>query len=207
MRSLNGDPAWNIRGAEVSLITSFPSSHNLSRVPSIFRALPMTSPFLFRVAARKRKGENAGKDARSLKKRLKATVGRITGKFTNPTHFCHPPFRTRVSLSLSPLSYAVCLRSNPLTGASSFCILIPPQRGADNLGRGFFKLAPLTRYAARWVSYRNNFRALFPPNRRARSSFFPWYILFFSPLLYSTVFTAKLMELAPSIKRLSTQFN
>lgn len=103
-------------------------------------------------------------------------------------------------------SCALRLRTNPLAGASSFCILIPPQRGADNLGRGFFKLAPLTRYAARWVSYRNNFRAPFPPNRRARpSSFFPWYIFFF-PLLHSTVFTAKLMKLAPPVKRFSTQF-
>lgn len=102
-----------------------------------------------------------------------------------PTHFHNSPLPFRAACPLSPPPFtpfadALC-RFNPLAGASSFCVLIPPQRGADNLGRGFFKLAPLTRYAARWVSYRNNFRAAPPPSARSPFLFFPW-CLFFSPL-------------------------
>lgn len=162
----------------------------------------MTSSFLFRAATRrgKRGKVKMRERARGRLKEAQSDGGTnyrevYQSEAFLPSLFSHP----------CPLPPPY-LRSNPLTGASSFCILIPPQRGADNLGRGFFKLAPLTRYAARWVSYRNNFRAPFPPNRRARSSFFPWYIFFFS-LLHSTVFTAKLMELAPPVKRFSTHFN
>lgn len=100
------------------------------------------------------------------------------------SHSCLAPFSSPLVPS------APC--SNPLAGlVSSFCILIPPQRGADNLGRGFFKLAPLTRCAARWVSYRNNFRAPFPHRTVARG-----FLLFFPPrclslfLLHSSVFIA-----------------
>lgn len=125
------------------------------------------------------------KDARSLKRGSKRDDGTNYREVYQSHAFPPSPFsHSCLSLPLPLLPFPMRLRSNPLTGAFSFCILIPPQRGADNLGRGFFKLAPLTRYAARWVSYRNNFRALFPPNRRARSSFFPWYILFF--FLYFT---------------------
>lgn len=67
-----------------------------------------------------------------------------------------PPLTLSLSLSLlePTLPHLRCTRL--------FYILIPPQRRADNLGKGCFKLAPLTRYAARWVSYRNNFRVSFP---------------------------------------------
>lgn len=77
-------------------------------------------------------------------------AGQITEKFTNPTHLWQPPFAPVPACPLSPNRSSDALRRfNPLANASSFCVLIPPQRGADNLGRGFFKLAPLTRYAAR----------------------------------------------------------
>lgn len=144
---------------------------------------------------RKRKGkEMQGEEEKihdRLKKKLKAT--QITRKFTNPKHF---PFFALFALSsplLPPLSF-LCRSNSQLPVDSSFCILIPPQRGTDNLGRGFLKLAPLTRYTARWVSYRNNFRAPFPslllssPNRRAytRETFFLFSTLsFFSYLTWS----------------------
>lgn len=107
-----------------------------------------------------------------LKKRLKATRrDKLRGSLPIPST---SPF-SHFSLPLFPPFSFLC-RFNPrLLVDSSFCILIPSQRGTDNLGRGFFKLAPLTRYAARWVSYRNNFRApsspLSPssPNHRARA--------------------------------------
>lgn len=136
----------------------------------------MTPSFLFQVVIRWARGKVKMRERARSRLKEAQSDGRTNYREVYQSHTFVPSLFSHPHLSFS---CALHLRFNPLSGASSFCILIPPQRGADNLGRGFFKLAPLTRYAARWVSYRNNFQALFPPNRRARSSFFPWYIFFF----------------------------
>lgn len=96
-----------------------------------------------------------------FKRGSKRLTNKLPGSLPIPHASALPP-----TLSSShSISLSISSRTHPsyhLRCTRLFYILIPPQRRADNLGKGCFKLAPLTRYAARWVSYRNNFRVSFP---------------------------------------------
>lgn len=103
-RSLNGEPAWNIQQAEMSLITSFPSPHNLSRILSIFfwrGRYPMTSSFLFRATRRERGKVKIWE--RALKRGSKRRWDKLQGSLPIPRISAIPLFApVPLSLSLFP---------------------------------------------------------------------------------------------------------
>lgn len=127
-----------------------PSFRNINLTASIMNnfltaMLSLSSPMIF-CDERKDPKKDIYND--SLKEAQSVGVRQITRKFTNSTHFSAILF----SHSHFPIVPAPLYRriSTPLAlRDSSFGILIPPQRGADNLGGDVFKLAPLTRYTAR----------------------------------------------------------